>query len=112
MVLFSMSRYLAHYVVGAVQRNRNLESVLSKILETYTAQTPRVEALAEQLGSLRSDVQRDVSFQLDSMTQMLVVRLEEVVRASLSTTAPASNTEWMMQRSMAQNLAFLRRALQ
>lgn len=56
-------------------------------------------------------MQRDISFQLDSKAQEMVVRVEELVRASLATaTIPGgglSETERRILNSLARNVAFL-----
>lgn len=95
-----------------MQLDQNLENVLSKILEKVSGQTQSIdETLARQLSSLRSDTQSDISFQLDSKAQEIVIRVDELVRARLATTTVPGGglreTERAILHSLARNVAFL-----
>lgn len=104
---------LAHSFLGAVQLDQNLKDVLQKILYSLDAQKTSIdEALTKQLSSLRSDIQHDVTPQLDSQAQKIVVGVDERVRESLSKTNSGrdalSATERSILTSVARNVAFLR----
>lgn len=95
-----------------MQLDQRLENVLSEILEVFKAQSLSLnEAIARRLNSLCLDCQRDASFQLDSKAHEVVARVEQVVRASLSTTAVPngglSETERAILNTLARNVAFL-----
>lgn len=96
-----------------MQLDQNLEDVLQKILDSFGAQTVGIdEALTKQLSSLRSDMQRDVGFQLDSNAQKIVENVENVVQEALSriqsSLDASSSTERMLLVSLARDVAFLR----
>eukprot|EP00903_Cladosiphon_okamuranus_P007165 g6957.t1 len=89
------------------------KGVLQKILDSFGAQKTGIdEALAKQLGSLRSDMQHDASLQLDSHAHTIVVDVDERVREGLSKINSgrdaSSATERRALTSVARNVAFLR----
>lgn len=95
-----------------MQLDKTLDNVLSKILDNVEAQTLSVdEALTERLSSVRLDIQRDVSFQLDSHVQKIAVSVEKSVRESLSRIVlghgDSSEKERRILISVARNVAFL-----
>ncbi|CBJ48972.1 LRR-GTPase of the ROCO family, putative pseudogene [Ectocarpus siliculosus] len=84
--------------------DQNLEIVLNQILAAVGAQNLGTdEALAKQLSTLKSDMQRDVSLKLDSNVEKIVVSVEAIVQKALSTA-----TERRILRGVAQDVAFLR----
>eukprot|EP00903_Cladosiphon_okamuranus_P009162 g8755.t1 len=105
--------------LNALQRDllekidENLKDVLQRILGSFGAQSTVVdEALTKRLSSLRSDMQHDVSLQLDSHAEEVVVGVDERVRESLSKmnlgSDASSSTERRVLTSVAGNVAFLR----
>lgn len=91
--------------------------MLNQILDAFGAQNSGIdEALAKQLSSLKSDMQRDVSLQLDSNMEKIVVSVETVVQEALSrfdsSQHASSATERRILRGVAQDVAFLRYACQ
>eukprot|EP00903_Cladosiphon_okamuranus_P009447 g9006.t1 len=93
--------------------DENLKDVLQRILGSFGAQSTVVdEALTKRLSSLRSDMQHDVSLQLDSHAQEAVVGVDERVRESLSKmklgSDASSSTERRILTRVARNVAFLR----
>lgn len=96
-----------------MQLDQNLKGVLQKIMYSLDAQKTSIEeALTKQLSSLQLDMQRDVTLQLDSQAQKIVVGVDERVRESLSKTNSghdaSSATERSILTSVARNVAFLR----
>ncbi|CAM9960831.1 unnamed protein product [Ectocarpus sp. 4 AP-2014] len=105
--------------LAALQRDllekldENLKDVLQRILDSFGAQNTGVdEALTKRLSSLRSDMLHNVSLQLDSRVQEVVVGVDERVRKSLSKMNSgldtSSATERRVLTSVARNVAFLR----
>lgn len=106
---------LAYHVFRTVQRDKVLEDVLRKILDNHNeGQTLKDEALTKELSSLRVDIQRDVSFQLESNVRKMVVSVEQLVREYLSGTNAGhgglGDTNRIILTSVARDLAFLRYA--
>lgn len=96
-----------------MQLDQNLKDVLQKLLYSLDAQKTSIdEALTKQLTSLRSDMQRDVTLQLDSEAQKIVVGVDERVQESLSKANSdrdaSSATERSILANVARNVAFLR----
>lgn len=96
-----------------MQLDQNLKDVIQKILYSLDAQKTSIdEALTKQLSSLRSDMQRDVTLQLDSQAHEIVVAVDESVRESLSKMNSghdaSSATERTILTSVARDVAFLR----